>query len=81
MYYNDFYPDGLTRTAIDRLIGEVFETTTEDGAAPTSKLLLDGTAARRWSRRTTRQAVTGVVRTLPHHQADTGTDDVEDQVA
>ncbi|SMD14132.1 hypothetical protein [Kibdelosporangium aridum] len=62
--YSNHFPDGLTRDIIDALIAEAFDTIDEAAAEPTSALL-DGPAARRWTRRVERRTITGTVRTLP----------------
>jgi hypothetical protein len=58
-----FYSDGLTAEAIDALLSEM-EGQWATSARPTSALL-DGSAALRRERRTTRRAIGAVVRALP----------------
>lgn len=58
-----FYPDGLTVDVIDALLSEM-EGHWVTSARPTSALV-DGSAALRRERRTTRRAIGAVVRALP----------------
>lgn len=67
MYNNGFSPDGLTERDIDRLIADAYDSADQAAAAPTSALL-DGTAARRRTRRMERRVVNGTVRALPVRQ-------------
>jgi hypothetical protein len=58
-----YYPDGLTADSIDTLLSEM-EGHWSTSAHPTGAFL-DGSAVLRRERRTTRRAISAVVRALP----------------
>lgn len=69
-----YFPDGLNKEAIERLIAEVAGEVTE--ADPPTSALIDGGAAERRRRRIERRALTGIVRSFP--AGSSTTDHIED---
>lgn len=75
--YSNHFPDGLTETYLDGVIAEFYDASDiealidealdviDDTTGEPTSALLDGTAARRRSRRIERRTISGTVRKLP----------------